>query len=138
MGKGSPVGKTVTCGCSAEGVVLLPCSGGSNCGQIANKVAVQLTEKGLGNIYCLAGIGAHIEPMIESARSARRIVAIDGCSVACARKTIEHAGLMVTDWICITEEGISKNHEFHLNPDEIAFVARRTRESLAAPGKSDK
>ena len=58
------------CQCRAEEVVLLPCSGGSNCGQITNQVAVKLTEEGVGNIYCLAGIGAHIEGMVESARSA--------------------------------------------------------------------
>ena len=37
--------------------------------------------------------------MVESARGAKRIVALDGCQVACARKAIEHAGLKVTDWI---------------------------------------
>src|SRR4030042_1982738 len=92
---------------------------------------VKLTEEGTGNIYCLAGIGAHIEGMVESARSAKRIVALDGCSVACAKKTIKHAGLTLTDWICVTEEGIDKVHEFTLLPEQIAVIARRTRESLA-------
>lgn len=119
------------CACKAEEVVLLPCSGGSNCGQIANQVAVELTEEGIGNIYCLAGIAAHIQGMIESARTATRVVAIDGCSVACAKKCIEHAGLKVTDWICITDEGIEKVHEFKLSPQDIALISRRTRESLA-------
>ena len=126
-----PQNSDQVCLCKAEEVVLLPCSGGSNCGQIANQVAVKLTEEGVGNIYCLAGIGAHIEGMVESARSAKRIVALDGCSVACARKTIEHAGLPVTDWICVTEEGIDKVHEFRLSPEDIALIVRRTRESLA-------
>ena len=45
--------------------------------------------------------------MVESARGAKRIVALDGCQVACAKKTIEHAGITVTDWICVTEHGIS-------------------------------
>ena len=35
------------CSCKAEEVILLPCSGGSNCGQIANQVAVKLTEEGV-------------------------------------------------------------------------------------------
>jgi len=119
------------CECRAEEVTILPCSGGSNCGQIANQVAVKLTEEGAGNIYCLAGIGAHIEGMVESARSAKRIVALDGCPVACAKKAVEHAGLTVTDWICVTEEGIDKVHAFELRPEDIALIARRTRESLA-------
>ena len=124
---------TGECLCKAEEIILLPCSGGSNCGQIANQVAIKLTEEGVGNIYCLAGIGAHIPGMIESTRSAKRIMAIDGCAVACAKKTIEHTGLTVTDWICVTEEGIVKNHQFELLPQEIALITRRARKLLKKP-----
>jgi len=119
------------CECKAEEIVLLPCSGGSNCGQIANQVAVKLTEEGVGYIYCLAGIGAHIAGMVESTKAAKRIVALDGCTVACAKKIIEHAGLIVTDWICVTEAGIEKNHEFKLSSKDINLIAQRTRESLS-------
>ncbi len=124
---------TFTCECTAEEITFLPCSGGSNCGQITNQVAIKLDEEGIGHIYCLAGIAAHIDGMVESAKGAKRLVALDGCQVACAKKTIEHAGLKVTDWICVTEEGIEKNHQFKLAPEEIDLIARRTRESLAKP-----
>lgn len=119
------------CLCKAEEVILLPCSGGSNCGQIANHVAVKLDEEGIGKIYCLAGIGAHIKGMVESAKSAKRIVALDGCDVACSKKAVEHAGLVVTDWVCVTGAGIAKNHEFELLPEHIALIAERTRKSLS-------
>jgi uncharacterized metal-binding protein len=121
------------CACKAEDIILLPCSGGSNCGQIANQAAVSLDMMGVGKIYCLAGIGAHIDGMVESAKSAKRIVALDGCQVACARKTIEHAGLKVTDWICITDEGISKSHNLLLEQADIEFITRRVKELLARP-----
>ncbi len=120
------------CECKAEEIVLLPCSGASNCGQIANQAAVKLTEGGYGRMYCLAGIGAHNDGMIESARGAKRIVALDGCTVACARKTVEHAGLNVTDWICVTDAGIDKVHKFRLQRKDIDLLAQRTRESLAS------
>ena len=123
----------LACECSAEEITFLPCSGGSNCGQITNQVAIRLDEEGVGHIYCLAGIAAHIDGMVESARGAKRIVALDGCQVACAKKAIEHAGLKVTDWICVTEEGVDKNHQFKLAPEEIDLIARRTKESLARP-----
>ena len=122
-----------TCECRAEEITFLPCSGGSNCGQITNQVAITLDEEGVGHIYCLAGVAAHIDGMVESARGAKRLVALDGCQVACAKKTIEHAGLKVTDWVCVTEEGIAKNHQFKIAPEEIALIARRTKESLARP-----
>ncbi len=121
------------CICKAEDVILLPCSGGSNCGQITNQVAVSLDVLGVGRIYCLAGIGAHIDGMVESARGAKRIVALDGCQVACAKKTIEHAGLRVTDWICVTDEGISKSHNLLLEQADIELITRGTRELLARP-----
>ena len=127
---------TAKCACKGEEVVLLPCSGGSNCGQIADQAAVKLTEDGVGNIYCLAGIGAHIKGMVESARSAKRIVAIDGCAVACAKKTVEHAGLVVTDWVCVTDEGIEKKHNFDLPLEHIAVIVQCTRESLSRTPKT--
>ena len=128
-----PQENAFTCECSAEEITILPCSGGSNCGQIANQVAVSLDVLGVGHIYCLAGIGAHIDGMVESARGAKRIVALDGCQVACAKKTIEHAGLTVTDWICVTEEGISKSHRLLMDEEEIELITQRTKELLARP-----
>jgi len=128
-----PQENAFACECSAEEITLLPCAGGSNCGQITSQVAIKLDEEGIGHIYCLAGIAAHIDGMVESAKGTKRLVAIDGCQVACAKKAIEHAGLKVTDWICVTEEGIEKNHQFKLAPEEIDLISRRVRDSLAKP-----
>ena len=124
--------------CKAEDIILLPCSGGSNCGQITNHAAVSLDTLGVGRIYCLAGIGAHIDGMAKSAKGAKRIVALDGCQVACAKKSIEHAGLTVTDWICVTEEGISKNHNLLLDQEEIELVTQRAKELLTKPLETTK
>ena len=137
MKESSPQGNAaLTCECNAEDIILLPCAGGSNCGQITNQVAVSLAVLGVGHIYCLAGIGAHIDGMVESARGAKRIVALDGCQVACAKKTIEHAGLPVTDWICVTEEGINKSHRLLMDEEEIELITQRTKELLAKPSKT--
>ncbi len=125
----------VSCECKAEDIILLPCSGGSNCGQIANQVAVSLDVQGVGRLYCLAGIGSHIDGMVESAKGAKRIIALDGCQVACAKKTIEHAGLTVTDWICVMDQGIEKVHKFDITPEEVASVASSAREMLNRSSK---
>jgi len=71
----------------------------SNCGQITNHAAMSLDIEKVGRMYSLAGIAAHVDGMVESARGAKRIVAMDGCPVACAKKAVEHAGLTVSDWI---------------------------------------
>lgn len=128
-----PDNTSQTCECSAEDIIFLPCSGGSNCGQITNRAAVNLDIEKIGHIYCLAGIAAHIDGMVESAKGAKRIVAIDGCQVACAKKAIEHAGLTVTDWICVTDEGINKSHEFMMDLEQIELIEHRIKESLSKP-----
>jgi len=119
------------CLCEASEVLIFPCSGGSNCGQIANQAAVQLAEEGIGRMYCLAGIGAHDSVMIDTAKAAKRIVAIDGCSTACAKRTLEHAGLMVTDYLDVTEEWIEKVvGDFKLSVEDISSIAAKVKERL--------
>ncbi|MGQ9557457.1 MAG: putative zinc-binding protein [Desulfurispora sp.] len=119
-----------SCTASASEILIFPCSGASNVGQIANQVGVELTKNGVGRMFCLAGIGGHVESFIESARGAKRLVAIDGCPVKCAKHTLEHAGINITDYLVITEEGIKKAHNFDLNATDIQKIYDRVRSSL--------
>lgn len=83
-------------------------------------------------MFCLAGLGGHIESMIASAKAARRVVAVDGCGVACARETLQHAGFEVTDHVVVTELGIQKQYDLTVPEAEVEKVAKRVRESLGA------
>ena len=67
-------------------------------------------------------LGIDAEIMVEEVRGAKWIVALDGCQVACAKKTIEHAGLKVTDGICVTDEDISISHNLLLEEAEIEYI----------------
>jgi uncharacterized metal-binding protein len=102
------------CLCEPTEILIFPCSGGSNVGQIANQAGVKLTQDGIGRFFCLAGIGGHVSGMIESTKAGKVIMAIDGCPVACAKKTLEHAGFNIDEYVEITSMGIEKNHD--LNP----------------------
>jgi len=119
------------CLCEAGKVLIFPCSGGSNCGQIANQAAVQLTEEGIGTIYCLAGIGAHDSVIIDTAKAAKRVVAIDGCSTACAKRTLEHAGIMVTDYLDVNREGVKKVHDFKFSLQDISSIVAKVKKRLS-------
>jgi len=110
------------CLCEPTGVLIFPCSGGSNVGQIANEAAKDLTTLDHGKMYCLAGIGGHVGGLVESTKAAKRIVAIDGCPVACARKTLEHAGFKTDVHVVVTELGIQKVLGFMMDNDEIKRV----------------
>lgn len=125
-------GKVDECTCTPAEILIYPCSGGSNVGQLANAAGVKLTLDGKGRIFCLAGVGGHIPSMLESAKAAKRVVAIDGCAVACSKETLEHAGFKVTDYIVITELGIKKNKDFTLSESDIEKVCQAVAEKLKA------
>jgi len=106
------------CLCEPSEILIFPCSGGSNVGQIANQAGVKLTQEGMGRFFCLAGIGAHVSGMVESTKVGKVLIAIDGCPVACAKKTLEHAGFNIDEYVQVTDLEIEKNHNLNpLTPD---------------------
>lgn len=98
--------------------IFLACSGGSNVGQIANEAAKELDIEGAGKFFCLAGVGGHISGMVESVKGADKVIVIDGCPVACAKKCMESAGITGYEYIVVTELGIEKKHEFSFTDAE--------------------
>jgi uncharacterized metal-binding protein len=106
------------CLCEPTEILIFPCSGGSNVGQVANQAGIKLTQEGMGRFFCLAGIGAHVSGMVESTKAGKMLVAIDGCPIACAKKTLEHAGFNIDEYAQVTDLGIEKNHNLDpLIPD---------------------
>ncbi|MCX5706114.1 MAG: putative zinc-binding protein [Candidatus Omnitrophica bacterium] len=83
------------CMCNETGVLIFSCSGGSDVGELSDRVARKMAKCGQAKMFCLSGIGAHIPGMIESTKAANKIIAIDGCPVSCSKKTLEHAGFKV-------------------------------------------
>lgn len=120
-----------SCSCCGPVTMILPCSGGSNVGQLSNEVAKQLTIDGKGLMFCLAGLGGDIEPMLERARGAARILVIDGCPVACAKKTVERHDLG-HEWLELTSLGIDKCPELELDAETVACAMRAAEQMLEA------
>ncbi len=118
--------------CKAGGnVMLLACSGGSNVGQLSNRAAIDLTREGFGKMFCLAGIGGQIDGFVQSARDVAEMVVIDGCSVGCARASLEKAQVPMKAYLVLTDLGIEKNKDFDLKADEILKVKEAVKEALA-------
>lgn len=120
------------CLCSNTDVKIVACSGASNVGQIANQAALELAKSKAAGFFCLAGIGAHIKGMVKSAKEADLMVAIDGCPVQCAAKTLQHAEIEPAIQIIVTELGIEKSHD--IAPDEkvCSKVVKKVREELSS------
>jgi len=110
------------CLCDPNEILIFSCAGSSNVGQIANQAAIRLTQEGVGRYFCLAGIGGHVSGMIESTKAGKMLIAIDGCPVGCAKKTLEHTGFNIDEYVQVTELGIEKNHEFNVDRSDVQKV----------------
>ena len=109
--------------CTPNGnIMILACSGGSNVGQLSNRAAVELTQEGFGKMYCLAGVGGHLSSFVQSAKDVPQMVAIDGCSVGCAKAILEHAEIPMKNYLVLTDLGIEKDKDFTLTQEDTQKV----------------
>ncbi len=120
------------CLCQPIETLIFACSGGSNVGQIANQAAVELTKERLGKLFCLAGIGGHVSGIVESTKAAKRLVAIDGCPVKCAQKTLEHSGFKPDVIVVVTDLGIEKAAGPIFKEEDCRLTVDKVKEELGA------
>ena len=113
-------------------VLVYSCSGGANVAEVADRAARQLMFDGQGSMFCLAGLGAGIQGMVQTARDADVNLVIDGCPVDCAKKVFEKAG--VTNFTCIrvTDLGIEKAKGVRATDEQVQKVVAKAKEVLAA------
>ncbi|HZQ47219.1 MAG TPA: putative zinc-binding protein, partial [Verrucomicrobiae bacterium] len=92
----------------SNGVVIYACSGCSDAGELADRAARVLSQKKLGEMSCLAGIGGRVKPLMIKAEKAQYIVAIDGCPLNCARHTLAQAGFKTIHHLELHRLGLRK------------------------------
>ncbi len=99
------------CSCSANDgktVLIYACSGGANVAEASDLAARQLAAEGCGGMFCLAGIGAGIQGMVQTAKDADVNLVIDGCPMDCAKKCFDNAGIEGYRYLRVTDLGIAK------------------------------
>ena len=94
--------------CSAAPRLIFACSGAADVGKLSDLAARQLTAAGAGKMFCLAGIGGRVSGIMATAGAAQAILAIDGCPLDCAKKTLENAGFTKFEHIRLSDLGMEK------------------------------
>jgi len=111
------------CACGSAPKLIFACSGSSDVGAIADQAARKLTKDGTGKMYCLAGIGGRVSGIMATTESAAKILAIDGCPINCARKTLELAGFKKIDHLTLSDIGLQKGQS-SVTPENVSMVAQ--------------
>ena len=120
------------CGGTRKKTVLLyACSGGANVAEVADKAARQLMFQGAGSMFCLAGLGAGIPGMVQTAKDADLNIVLEGCPMDCAKKVFDKAGLTNYVQIKVTDLGIEKVKGIRATDEQVAKLVAKAEEILA-------
>ena len=118
------------CGSDKKKTVLLyACSGGANVAEISDRAARQLMFDGSGTMFCLAGLGAGIAGMVQTAKDADINLVIDGCPMDCVKKLFEKTGIPFA-YVRVTDLGIEKVKGIRCTDEQVAIVIAKAREAL--------
>lgn len=88
--------------------VVYACSGCSDAGEIADRIARQLSRDGAAQMSCLAGIGGRVKSLMLKAENAERLLVVDGCPLNCAAHTLKLAGFKNFEHLELHKIGIRK------------------------------
>ena len=122
--------------CRTATKLIYACSGAADVGEIADQVARKLRTEEFAKMTCLAGIGAGLSGYVQSAKGAEENITIDGCSVACAKKTLEKIGVRPTAYI-LTDLGLVKGESLvtEKTVKQISDLIKRTKGTPAPPAQ---
>lgn len=98
------------------------CSGCSSAAQMANHLALRLDHSGLAEMSCIAGVGGGVEGLVRTARSGRRILALDGCILHCVSACLSRAGVRPDLHLTLSDYGVKKRKHADFDPAEAERV----------------
>jgi len=113
--------------CEGGTRLIYSCAGSADVGEIADRVTRRLRDEGYSRMTCLAGIGAGLSGFVQSAVGADENITIDGCPIACARKSLERIGVKPTSYI-LTDFGLKK-HETPITDEIIEEVFEKIKKN---------
>ncbi len=117
------------CSCSTGPNLIFSCSGAADVGELADRAARKMTKNGIGKMFCLAGIGGQVSGIVKTTEAASSILAIDGCALECAKKSLEIAGFTKINHIILSDHGFEKGST-EVTPESIENVIDQAKKYL--------
>jgi uncharacterized metal-binding protein len=117
--------------CTTAPTLIFACSGAADVGAISDRAARNLTAEGAGKMFCLAGIGGHIDGIIKATQAAADILAIDGCPLDCTKLCLIEAGFAEFEHMRVTDLGMEKGKS-PVSDENIEQVVEAAKKKLGS------
>lgn len=98
------------------------CSGCSSAAQMANSLALQLDRAGMAEMSCISGVGGRVPGLVRTARSGRRILALDGCVLKCVEACLAGVGVVADTHLVLSDYGVRKRQHSDFDIDQAQHV----------------
>ncbi|MDF7826346.1 putative zinc-binding protein [Pontiellaceae bacterium B12227] len=108
--------------CSSGPKLVFACSGAADVGALADQAARKMSRDGTGSMFCMAGVGGKVEPILKKTGTAEKILAIDGCPLNCVKATLEQAGFNEFEHLLVTDQGFTKG-QTEISEANVARIA---------------
>ncbi|HEX4911175.1 MAG TPA: putative zinc-binding protein [Permianibacter sp.] len=106
------------------------CSGCSSSAQLANDLALALDREQLAEMSCIAGVGGDVPALVNTAKSGRAIVVIDGCSRVCAKRSLARHGVTPAQHVVLSQWGAKKSLHRDYRADELLIAKAKLHDCL--------
>lgn len=113
-----------------ETPLVYSCSGCSSAAQMANWLAVKMNREGMAEMSCIAGVGGNVKKLVRTALSGRKIIAIDGCPLACSKACLSNHDISPDTHIELTAFGVSKRQHEDFDPAQAEEIFHLIAERL--------
>lgn len=97
-----------------ENPIIYSCSGCSSAAQMANYIAVKIDRKAIAEMSCIVGVGGNVKKMVKTAKSGRKIIAIDGCPLSCSKACLSNHHIEPDLHFELTQFGVKKKNMWTL------------------------
>jgi uncharacterized metal-binding protein len=110
--------------------IVYSCSGCSSAAQMANYLAVKLDRLDAAEMSCIAGVGGNVKKLVKTALSRRRIIAIDGCPLACSKACLANHSITPHLHIELSRFGVPKKQHQDFNKLQALRILEALKENI--------
>lgn len=110
--------------------IIYSCSGCSSAAQMANYIAIRIDRKEVAEMSCIVGVGGNVRSLVKTAKAGKKIIAIDGCPLACSKACLSNHGIKADLHVELTRHGVKKLKHVDFDPNEAEKLLKLVEEKI--------
>ena len=114
---------------SGSNKLIFACCGAADVGALADKAAREVSQEGFGRMFCAAGLGGNVKPILKTAQEAKTIVALDGCPLDCVKNSLDSLSIANYQHVRATDIGLDKGSS-EITPDNVNTIKNKVKEIM--------